>query len=190
VFKLKGKPLNVMEATKDKIGSNVEVAGIMAGIGVNPGDKNPLAKIRFGRIIFLADPDVDGKHINTLLGGMFWKFFAPLYKEGRIYMIRSPEYMAKIGDKIFLGHTKEEVYKKAGRKNIEIQHIKGYGEIEEEEMKLIAFDKEHRQMFRLMAPDSKGAKNFEAMLGKDPTYRKKMLGLTELGENSKSKEKK
>lgn len=178
VFSLKGKPLNVMEVTKDKLNSNKEIAGILAGSGIDPGHKNPLSKLGFGKIVFLADPDVDGRHINTLLGGLFWKYTPSLYRDAKIYMVRSPEYMAERKGEYIFGETKEEVFKKAGTDKIEVQHIKGWGEIEDGPMRAIAFQKGVRRLYRLDPPvDKKGVRNFEAMLGKDSTYRKQMLGL-------------
>lgn len=189
VFSLKGKPLNVMDAPKDKINSNNETAGILAGIGIDPGAKNPLDKVQFGRIIFLADPDVDGRHINALLGGMFWKFLPTLYKEGRIFMLRSPEYMAEKGDKFYFGDTKEEVWKKAGNSKIETRHIKGWGEIDDEPMRIIAFDPAERRLIRLLPPaDKRGGRNIEELLGKDATYRKRMLGLLDTPSAKNKKE--
>ena len=177
-FALKGKPLNVMEVTKDKMNSNKEIASLFAGIGIDPGHKNPLSKLAFGRIIFLADPDVDGKHINALLMGLFWKYTPSLFRDGKIFMVASPEYMAEVKGEYVFGDTAEDVKKKAGSDRVSVLHIKGWGEIEAEPMTAIAFKKGVRRLYRIDPPaDKKGVRNFEAMLGKDATYRKQMLGL-------------
>jgi DNA gyrase/topoisomerase IV subunit B len=178
-FKLKGKPLNVMEASKDQILKNTELAALFAGIGLELSRKAPLEGLKFGRIIYLADPDVDGKHIHTLLDTVFWKFTPELFKRGQIFSVVSPEYMAKHKGKMLFGSSKESLYKKAGTTKLDVQHIKGWAEIEAPEMREIAFDIGKRKLLRIMPPkDAKGRKEFESLMGKDPTFRKKLLGVT------------
>lgn len=178
VFALRGKPLNVMDATKDKINGNKEVSGILAGIGLGSDPKNP-STIRFGRIIFLADGDVDGKHINTLLLTLFWKFTPRLFKEGRIFIVVAPEYYADYKGKLYFGKTKKSIYKQIGTtKNIEIKHLKGHGEASVEMLEQYAFNIKKRKLLRILPPESKSeAKKFELMMGKNTTYRQKMLGV-------------
>lgn len=179
-FALKGKPLNVMETTKDKVNANKEIASLFAGIGLELGHKDPLSKLRFGKIIFLTDPDVDGRHINTLLFALLWKYLPDLFKMGRIYVVRSPEYLCKYRGKTFFGENKEDIYAQTGSEKVDIRHIKGWGEIEPEDMQPIAFDLKQRRLYRVTAPNSKeGRKNFVALMGKDPSFRKKLLGVVE-----------
>lgn len=180
-FALRGKPLNVMDAPKDKVNSNEEVTGILAAIGLGEGKKDQL---RYGKIIFLADPDIDGKHINTLLMTIFWKFLPDLYKAGVLYLLHAPEYYTEIGSgskaQIHFGMTPEEVYEKAGTKKCEVRHIKGWGELDARKMVPMAFKKGSRRLIRLLPPkDKKGAQNFELLMGKKSTYRQQMLGVSE-----------
>lgn len=177
-FALKGKPLNVMETTKDKVNGNAEIAGIFAGIGLDLSKPNPVDHIQFGKIIFLADPDVDGCHINTLLMTLFWKYLPDLYKQGRIYMVESPEYMAKYKEKIYFGPTPKSVQKQAGTDKVDVRHIKGWGELEPEEMQPIAFEVSARRLFRILPPRNKeGILQFHALMGKKALYRQKLLGV-------------
>lgn len=178
VFSLKGKPLNVMETSKDKVNANKEIAGIFAGIGLNLSVKNPLDSLRFGRIIFLADPDVDGRHINTLLMTLFWKYLPDLFKEGRIFMLAAPEYMTTYKGKLHFAMSKELLYKKAGTDKCDVRHIKGWGEVNAVDMQPMAFDIGTRRLFQLLPPrDKKGALRFSALMGKNSTYRQKLLGV-------------
>lgn len=175
---LKGKPLNVAEVAKAKVTANKEIASIFAGIGLDPGAKDPISKIRFGKLIYLTDPDVDGKHINTLLSTLFWKYLPDLFKRGCIYMLMSPEYMARYKGKVYFGASPEEVRKKCGQPKIDVRHIKGWGELNAEDMQGIAFDIGTRQLIRLLPPrDKKGADRFNALMGKKSTYRQKLLGV-------------
>lgn len=177
-FALKGKPLNVMETTKDKVNGNAEIAGIFAGIGLDLSKANPIDHIQFGKIIFLADPDVDGCHINTLLMTLFWKYLPDLFKQGRIYMLEAPEYMAKHKDKIYFGPTPKHIQKQAGTDKLDIRHIKGWGELDAEDMTPIAFDVNARRMFRILPPrDKNGILQFQALMGKKAIYRQKLLGV-------------
>lgn len=183
-FSLKGKPLNVMETTKDKVNANKEIAGVFAGIGLDLSKKNPLEHIRFGKIIFLTDPDVDGCHINTLLMTLFWKYLPDLYKDGRIYMVASPEYMTRHKGKIYFASSVKALYKKVGTEKIDIQHIKGWGELDAIDMQPIAFDVGGRKLFKILPPrDKNGVLQFQALMGKKATYRQKLLNVVVSGKD-------
>lgn len=176
VYPLRGKPLNVMEAKKEKVNANAELANILAAIGVDLSGKKH--DIGYGKIIFLTDPDVDGRHINCLLLAFFWKYMPYLFKDGRIYVLRSPEYNAWHRGQVYFGMTKESVYKQAGTQKLDIQHIKGWGEIQDVDMQPIAFDPDVRRLYRVLPPkDKQGKINFEALMGNDAAYRKQLLGV-------------
>lgn len=369
IFSLKGKPLNCIDTDMSRINGNKEIAGILAAIGIDPGLKNPLSKLSYGKIIFLADPDVDGPlvgstkvwladgstptleslysklskedlwvwafnnnremvrakvtsivrslvtelvqirfddgtvldstlnhgypmdtsglkvvedveectyykkaqdivpgdkivgfrmerptirqgvtepfgedlplegvyyprtvistvdlslehgtyvyclvvpetgnfliadrgyhaigssncHINALLMGLFWKFAPSLYRDGKIYMVDSPEFIAQHKGRTYFGNSVEQVRERAGNAKLEVRHLKGWGEVNAEPMREIVFTKGRRRLYRIEPPvDRKGGKTFEAMLGKDPTYRKQMLGLLPMKPVKEKKEK-
>lgn len=177
-FALKGKPLNVMETTKDKVNANAEIAGIFAGIGLDLGVENPIDKIRFGKIIFLADSDVDGLHINCLLLTVFWKYLPELFTQGKIYIVKAPEYMTRHTGKLYFGATREIVYKLAGSTRVDIRHLKGWGECEPEDLQPMAFEIGSRKLYRILPPkDNKGKLQFQALMGKSTAYRQKLLGV-------------
>lgn len=175
VYPLKGKPLNVMETAQDKINANLEIAGLLAAIGVNTegkgGKKDPL----YGKIILLADADVDGSHINTLLLGVKYKFVRPLIEQGYVYTVRSPLYKGNKGTDVFFGMTKEEVWEQAGSK-IDITYLKGWGEVSPEDLG-IALDPAKRTLIKILPSDKKGNAEFEQLLGKKPAFRKQLLGV-------------
>lgn len=178
VFPSKGKPLNVMEAPIDKILKNVEVASILAGIGVELDDKKAVGTIRYGKIILLADPDVDGLHISTLFLTVLWKFTPNLFKEGRIYIVDSPEYMCRYKGKVYFGNDKDKLYKKIGSTKVELQHIKGWGEINPEDLEPIAFNPDTRKLIKVLPPKDKDGKlRFQKLMGKNSLYRKQLMGV-------------
>jgi DNA gyrase subunit B len=191
VFPLKGKPLNVMEATKDKVNNNAEIASIFAGIGLDLSAKDPISKIRFGKIIILADADVDGRHINTLTLAVWWKFLPELIKQGRIYIVDSPEFITRHKGKIYFGPTKESLYEQAGTKKLDVRHLKGWGEANAEDLQEMAFDVNKRKLFKILPPkDKEGRMRFEALMGKKPAYRQKLLGVTVNGASEEQLKKK
>lgn len=178
IFPLKGKPLNVMEAPIDKVMDNVEIASILAGIGVELENAKNIGKIRYGKVILLADADVDGAHISTLLLTVLWRFVPNLFTEGKVYIVDSPEYMTKYKGKLYFGNSKEKLYKKVGTDNIDVQHIKGWGEINAEDLAVIALDPNTRKLIQVMPPDGKdGEVTFQKLMGKSPAFRKQLMGV-------------
>lgn len=176
VFPLKGKPLNVMEAQKDKVNSNKEIMGILAALGVQLDGKNA-GSIKYGKIICFADPDVDGMHINTLLLSTLYKYTPNLFKNGNVYVIKSPLFKAKFKDKVYFGMTKEEIYQQTGTKKVDITYLKGWGEVSEVDLIPVALDPSSRKLYRIVPSDKAGSKEFELLMGKSPTYRKQLLGV-------------
>lgn len=178
VFALKGKPLNVMEATLDQINKNVEIASILAGLGLDVDDKKVSSGIRYGKVIFLTDGDVDGRHIDTLLLTLIYKFIPSAFKEGKVYMVDSPEFIGKLKGKVYTGSSVESIQKKAGTKNIEVKHLKGWGEIDAEDLEPIAFHPDTRKLIKILPPkDKEGYVRFEKLMGKSSQFRKTLMGV-------------
>lgn len=177
-YKTKGKPLNVMEAKQDQVNKSKEIASLLAALGADLSKDDPFSTLKYGRIIYLADPDVDGKHIQCLFSAVFWKFGRQLFKQGKIFIVKSPEYMAKFKGKILFGDSKKSIYKQAGTEKVDIRHIKGWAEVDATAMRSIAFEVGTRKLLRILPPkDKKGAQAFEELMGKKPEYRKKLLGV-------------
>lgn len=175
VYPLRGKPLNVMDAAKDKVNSNKEIIGLLAALGVQMDGKNA-GTIRYGKVICMADPDVDGSHINTLLLGALHKYTPHLFKQGCVYVVKAPLFKAKHKGETYFGMTKEGIYKQTGTKNVDITYIKGWGEVNESDLK-VALSPEKRKLYRVVPADKGGTRNFELLLGKKPEFRKKMMGI-------------
>ncbi len=178
VFALKGKPLNVMETTMDKVNANAEIASILAGLGLELDGKKGSSEIRYGKIISLADPDVDGSHISTLLLTVLWKFVPSAIKEGKVFLLDSPEYMARHKGKMYFGDSTDHIYKQAGTEKLDIQHIKGWGEINADDLADIAFDVDSRKLIQVLPPSTKdGVLRFERLMGKSALFRKELMGI-------------
>ncbi len=173
VFPMRGKPLNVLNAKKEQINNNEEIATILAAIGVSDKEGQE-DKINYGKIILMADSDVDGKHINTLLLGLIYKFKPSLFSQGRVFAVRGPLFKGKYKSQVYFGSTKEEIWKACSSKNADITYLKGWGELNESDL-WVALDPTRRTLDRIVVNDRKRAKEIEFLLGPKPEYRKKLL---------------
>ncbi len=175
VYPLRGKPLNVMSSKPDKIAASEEIAGLLAAIGINFTGKDN-GKVPYGKIILTADPDVDGFHISSLLLGALWKFRPELFKEGKVFSALPPLYKCRYKGKLYFGMKKETIIKQTKTSAVDIQYIKGIGELAEGDLYVIA-DPVHRRLYKITQPDKKGIERFQSLLGSKPLYRKKLLGI-------------
>ena len=97
ILPLRGKILNVERASMDKVVANAEIQSLTAAIGGGIGADFDVAKVRYGKVIILADADVDGGHIRTLLITFFYRQMTPLVEAGRLYVAQPPLYSVEIG---------------------------------------------------------------------------------------------
>ena len=103
ILPLRGKILNVERASMDKVVANTEIQSLTAAIGAGIGADFDLDKVRYGKVIILADADVDGGHIRTLLITFFYRQMTPLVEAGRLYVAQPPLYSVEIGgEKVYV----------------------------------------------------------------------------------------
>ena len=130
---LKGKPLNVKKESVKKVLENKEFADIMASIGLVIGKTSEEVDLRFGKIVFLSDSDVDGGHINTLLINFFFRFWPEMYEKGMIEIAKAPLYEVVTNRGTFFAEDDEELEKlRKGKTVKEIHRNKGLGEMSKE----------------------------------------------------------
>lgn len=176
VFALKGKSLNVMKATADKINNNKEIIDLLGALGVDLS-KNEV-KCNYGKIIIMSDGDVDGLHISVLLLGLFWKFTPNLIKDGRIYIAMAPLYRCITKKGTFFGNDRKKFREKYGS-SADITYLKGLGEMQPEQLKQTTMNPETRTLMKITYPSSKTAiQQFEQMLGGDTEFNKRLLGIS------------
>ena len=166
---------NCMEASKDKINNNAEVVGLLAALGVDLTSSGPV-NIPYGKVICLADADVDGDHITVLLLGLLWKYLPALYKQGKVFVVKAPLYKCRYKNQIYFGMTKEEIYKQTKTTNVDVTYIKGWGELSEGDLG-VAIDPGLRKLYQINSVDKDGSLNMQLLLGKQPAFRKKLLGV-------------
>lgn len=176
---LKGKPMNVMQASINDVINNQEFMDIMASIGLTIGHRAEVKDLRYSKIVFLADSDVDGGHINTLLVNFFFTFWPEMFEQGAIQFAKAPLFEV-ITDKETLFVESEdqlEKLKKSSVKIKEIQRNKGLGEMSPEAFKHTL----NREEFtRIQVDDMKSAKHtLDVCFGKDTNLRKELLLDTE-----------
>lgn len=177
---MKGKPKNCMRTVRgkavEKPEMSEEILNIFAMIGFDPKLENPYEKLRAGKIIIMSDSDPDGFHISSLVCAIFYKYLPELFTQNRIFVTRVPEYYALSGDRIFSGSSLEEVQDllKKAKVKAEVNHVKGYGEIDSDLLRVFACDPKTRCLYNVQPS---GAGRFELLMGSETATRKELLGI-------------
>ena len=126
ILPLRGKLVNVEKTSLDKIVKSDSLKPIIIALGAGIGGGLDISKLRYGKVIIMADADVDGSHIRVLLLTLFYRYFEELIKEGHIYVAQPPLYHIKKGKKIYYAYTdkdKENIMKKIGLSEAEIKAL-------------------------------------------------------------------
>jgi len=172
---LKGKPMNVMQATINDVLNNQEFMDIMASIGLTIGQPAVVSDLRYSKIVFLADSDVDGGHINTLLTNFFFQFWPELFEQGAIQFAKAPLFEVITDKETLFVETpgQLEELKKSGVKIKEIQRNKGLGEMSPEAFKYVLAREEYT---KINVEDIQSAKHMlDVCFGRDTNLRKDLL---------------
>ncbi len=172
---LKGKPLNVTQASIKDVLSNSELADIMASIGLTIGQEADLENLRYSKIVFLADSDVDGGHINTLLTNFFFTYWPELFEKGIIQFTKAPLFEVITDKGKLFAETPSDLerLKSQSIKIKEIQRNKGLGEMSPEAFKYVLSKPE----FTKISIDDidKSKQMLEVCFGRDTNLRKDLL---------------
>ena len=176
VLPLRGKILNVENATAERLANNNELTALVTSIGTGMGATFDYSKLRYGKVIIMTDADVDGAHISALLLTFFYRYMPQLIDRGNIYLAQPPLYKISFGSKEFYAVDDNEKDKillnEKSRAKPELQRYKGLGEMPASVLKETTMNPANRVLLRVTIPDAEATDSaFSRLMGKDASAR-------------------
>ena len=179
ILPLWGKMLNVEKARIDKVYSNEKLQPVVMALGAGIGDEFDETKLRYHKVIIMADADVDGSHIRTLLLTFFFRYLRPLVEGGYVYIACPPLYKVYKGDEAYYAYDDKEIEEiKAAHKweNPLIQRFKGLGEMSSEQLWDTTMNPVTRKLLRVTLADAQEAdETFTLLMGDQVEPRKEFI---------------
>ena len=185
ILPLWGKMLNVEKARADKIYGNDKLNPVIVAVGAGIGKDFDITKIRYGKVIIMADADVDGAHIRTLLLTFFFRYMRPLIENGNVYLAQPPLYkLSKKGMQDIYCYTDEDLDKAfaeleakgIARESLSLQRYKGLGEMNPEQLWETTMNPEKRTLIQVTMDDAiKADETFTLLMGDEVEPRRDFI---------------
>tara|TARA_Y100000996_G_scaffold406379_1_gene382650 strand:+ start:1251 stop:3191 length:1941 start_codon:yes stop_codon:yes gene_type:complete len=180
ILPLWGKILNVQKSRDDKIVQHDAIRAMITALGAGLGEDFDLDKLRYHRVIIMADADVDGSHIRTLLLTFFFNHMNELVTNGHLYIAQPPLYKIGSGKQeqyVYSDQQREEILEQLdGKRNVNIQRYKGLGEMNAEQLWETTMNPETRTLLRVEVADKNNAANdFEMLMGDEVPPRREFI---------------
>lgn len=188
ILPLRGKILNVVTATMDKMLANQEIQNLIQALGASYGKQCDPTKLRYERIIIMTDADVDGAHIASLLMTFFFQQMHPIIKEERLYLAQPPLYRLSAGGTIAYAKNdrhKDELMKTTFKKfnNVDVSRFKGLGEMNPAQLKETTMNPSTRSLIKVTIENNETLESFvERLMGKKPEERMSFIQENALSE--------
>nr|WP_206313594.1 DNA topoisomerase (ATP-hydrolyzing) subunit B [Streptomyces coryli] len=185
ILPIRGKILNVEKARIDKVLQNTEVQALISAFGTGIHEDFDLGKLRYHKIVLMADADIDGQHIQTLLLTLLFRFMRPLIEGGHVYLAQPPLYKIKwTRDEFEYAYSDRErdqlieLGRSQGKriKDDSVQRFKGLGEMNAEELRITTMDYDHRVLRQVTLDDAAAADDlFSILMGEDVEARRSFI---------------
>lgn len=183
ILPLWGKMLNVEKARIDKVYGNEKLTPVVTALGTSIGEDFDISKLRYGKVIIMADADVDGCHIRTLLLTFFFRFMRPLIDQGHIYIAQPPLFKVSRGKQVRYAFSDEErdayiaeLTSPDGRSKPDVQRYKGLGEMDPQQLWETTMDPETRTIVKITLEDAvKADETFSILMGDKVNPRREFI---------------
>ena len=183
ILSLGGKMLNVEKARIDRIYGNDKLEPVVTALGTGIGEDFDIEKLRYGKVIIMADADVDGMHIRTLLLTFFFRYMRPLITNGNVYIAQPPLFKVERKKKVYYAFSDEErdrytaeLSEDGKYKDVAVQRYKGLGEMDPGQLWETTMDPERRTIIRITMEDAlKADETFSILMGDKVEPRRKFI---------------
>ena len=180
ILPLWGKMLNVEKARVDKVYGNDKLTPVVVALGTGIAENFDIEKLRYDKIVIMADADVDGSHIRTLLLTFFFRYMPQLIETGHVYLAQPPLYRVSKGKRYFDAFTDEErdrfTEELGGADKVDVQRYKGLGEMNPEQLWETTLDPEKRTMLKVTMADAQIAdETFSMLMGDEVEPRRRFI---------------